>query len=56
MKSFLKVARGGVISIPFAEIGLFVAVGTIAALLAAVLPPARRAAQASAIGAMADVG
>jgi putative ABC transport system permease protein len=55
VNSFLKSAGGGVISIPFAEIGIFVVVGTVAALLAAVLP-ARRAARASAIEAMADVG
>ena len=55
VNSFLKSAGGGVISIPFAEIGVFVVVGAVAALLAAVLP-ARRAARASAVGAMADIG
>jgi ABC-type antimicrobial peptide transport system permease subunit len=53
--AFIKSAGGGVISIPFAEIGLFVVIGAVAALLAAVLP-ARRAAQVSIVGAMADVG
>jgi putative ABC transport system permease protein len=53
--AFIKSAGGGVISIPFAEIGLFVVIGAVAALLAAVLP-ARRAAQVSVVGAMADVG
>ena len=41
-------------SIPFAEIGLFVAIGTVAALAAAVLP-ARRAARVSVVSAMAEV-
>jgi putative ABC transport system permease protein len=53
--AFIKSAGGGVISIPFAEIGLFVVIGAVAALLAAVLP-ARRAAQVSVVAAMADVG
>ena len=53
--AFIKSADGGVISIPFAEIGLFVVIGAVAALLAAVLP-ARRAAQVSVVSAMADVG
>ena len=53
--AFIRSAGGGVISIPFAEIGLFVVIGAVAALLAAVLP-ARRAAQVSVVGAMADVG
>jgi putative ABC transport system permease protein len=53
--AFIKSAGGGVISIPFAEIGLFVVIGAVAALLAAVLP-ARRAAQVSVVGAMADTG
>jgi putative ABC transport system permease protein len=55
VNSFIKHDGGGVISIPFAEIGVFVVVGAVAALLAAVLP-ARRAASVSAVGAMADVG
>jgi putative ABC transport system permease protein len=55
VNSFLKSGGGGVISIPFAEIGVFVVIGTVAALLAAVLP-AQRAARASAAGAMADAG
>jgi putative ABC transport system permease protein len=55
VNSFIEHDGGGVISIPFAEIGVFVVVGAIAALLAAVLP-ARRAARASVVGAMADVG
>jgi putative ABC transport system permease protein len=55
VNAFIKSAGGGVISIPFAEIGVFVVVGAVAALLAAVLP-AQRAARASAVGAMADVG
>jgi putative ABC transport system permease protein len=55
VNSFLKHNGGGVISIPFAEIGLFVVVGAVAALLAGVLP-ARRAARVSPVSAMADVG
>jgi putative ABC transport system permease protein len=55
VRAFIKSAGGGVVSIPFAEIGLFVVIGAIAALLAAVLP-ARRAAQVPVISAMADVG
>ncbi|HEX8008307.1 MAG TPA: ABC transporter permease [Trebonia sp.] len=53
--AFIKSAGGGVISIPFAEIGLFAAIGAVAALLAAVLP-ARRAARVSVVSAMADAG
>ncbi len=53
--AFIKSAGGGVISIPFAEIGLFAAIGTAAALLASVLP-ARRAARVPVVSAMADVG
>jgi putative ABC transport system permease protein len=53
--AFVKSASGqGVISIPFAEIGLFVGIGAAAALLAAVLP-ARRAARVAVVTAMADV-
>jgi putative ABC transport system permease protein len=55
VSSFLKSAGGGVISIPFAEIMLFVVIGAVAALLAGVLP-AQRAARVSAVSAMADVG
>jgi putative ABC transport system permease protein len=55
VNSFINHDGGGVISIPFAEIGVFVAVGAVAALLAAVLP-ARRATRASAVDAMADIG
>jgi len=55
VNSFIEHDGGGVISIPFAEIGMFVAVGAVAALLAAVLP-ARQAARVSAVSAMADVG
>jgi putative ABC transport system permease protein len=55
VNAFIKHDGGGVISIPFAEIGLFVVVGAVAALLAAAAP-ARRAASVSAVGAMADVG
>jgi putative ABC transport system permease protein len=55
VNSFIKHDGGGVISIPFAEIGVFVVVGAVAALLAAVLP-AQRAARVSAVDAMADVG
>jgi putative ABC transport system permease protein len=55
VNSFLRSNGGGVISIPFAEIAVFVVVGAVAALLAAVLP-ARRAARVSAVAAMADVG
>src|SRR5262249_7400035 len=51
----VKSAGGGLISIPFAEDGLFVVIGAFVALLAAVLP-ARRAVQVSVVGAMADVG
>lgn len=52
--AFVKSTGGqGVISIPFAEIGLFVAIGVVAALLAAVLP-ARRAARVSVVSAMAE--
>ncbi|HLK01307.1 MAG TPA: FtsX-like permease family protein [Streptosporangiaceae bacterium] len=53
--SFIQSDGGGVISIPFAETGLFVVIGAVAAQLAAALP-ARRAARASAVDAMADVG
>jgi putative ABC transport system permease protein len=53
--AFIKSANGGVISIPFAEIGQFVVIGAVAALLAAVLP-ARRAARVSVVSAMADAG
>ncbi len=53
--AFIKSAGGGVISGPFAKIGLFVVIGAVAALLAAMLP-ARRAARVSVAGAMADVG
>lgn len=53
--SFIQSDGGGVISIPFAETGLFVVAGAAAAQLAAALP-ARRAARASAVDAMADVG
>jgi putative ABC transport system permease protein len=55
VEAFVRSAGGGVISIPFREIGLFIAIGAIAALLAAVLP-ARRAAQVSVVGALADLG
>jgi putative ABC transport system permease protein len=55
VSSFLRHNGGGVISIPFAEIGLFVVIGGGAALLAGVLP-ARRAAGVSPVSAMADVG
>jgi putative ABC transport system permease protein len=55
VNSFVKHNGGGVISVPFAEIGLFVVVGGLAALLAGVLP-ARRAARVSPVSAMADVG
>jgi putative ABC transport system permease protein len=55
VNSFLQHDGGGVISIPFAEIGLFVVIGAVAALLAGVLP-ARRAARVSPVSAMADVG
>jgi putative ABC transport system permease protein len=53
--AFIKSAGGGVISIPFREIGMFVLIGAVAAVLAAVLP-ARRAAQVSVVHAMADLG
>jgi putative ABC transport system permease protein len=55
VNAFIKHDGGGVISVPFAEIAVFVMVGAVAALLAAVLP-ARRAAGVSVVGAMADVG
>ncbi len=55
VSSFLKSAGGGVISVPFAQIAVFIVAGAIAALLAAVLP-ARRAAKVSVVAAMADVG
>ena len=52
--AFVKSTGGqGVISIPFAEIGLFAAIGAVAALAAAVLP-ARRAARVSVVSAMAE--
>jgi putative ABC transport system permease protein len=52
--AFIKSAGGeGVVSIPFAQIGLFVVVGIVSALLAAVLP-ARRAARVSVVSAMAE--
>jgi putative ABC transport system permease protein len=50
---FITSAGGGVTSIPYAQIALFVAIGAGAALLAAVLP-ARRAARVSVISAMAE--
>lgn len=50
---FITSAGGGVISIPYAQIALFVAIGAAAALLAAVLP-ARRAARVSVISAMSE--
>jgi putative ABC transport system permease protein len=50
---FITSAGGGVISIPYAQIAVFVAIGAAAALLAAVLP-ARRAARVSVISAMAE--
>ena len=55
VNAFIRHDGGGVISIPFAEITVFVVIGAVAALLAAVLP-ARRAASVSAVEAMADVG
>jgi putative ABC transport system permease protein len=55
VNAFTRHDGGGVISIPFAEIGVFVAVGAVAALLAATAP-ARRAASVSVVGAMADAG
>ncbi|HYZ52362.1 MAG TPA: ABC transporter permease, partial [Streptosporangiaceae bacterium] len=52
--AFIKSSGGqGVISIPYAEIGLFVVIGAGAALLAAVMP-ARRAARVSVVSAMAE--
>ena len=52
--AFVKSTGGqGVISIPFAEIGLFAAISAVAALVAAVLP-ARRAARVPVVSAMAD--
>jgi putative ABC transport system permease protein len=55
VQAFIKSADAGVISIPFAEIGLFVVAGAVAALAAAVLP-ARRAARVSVVTALADLG
>jgi putative ABC transport system permease protein len=51
--AFIKSSGGGVISIPYAEIALFVVIGTVAALLAAVVP-ARRAGRVSVVSAMAE--
>jgi putative ABC transport system permease protein len=52
--AFIKSAGGaGVVSIPYAEIAVFVAAGAVCAVLAAVLP-ARRAARVAVVSAMAE--
>jgi putative ABC transport system permease protein len=50
---FIKSAGGGVVSIPYRQIALYVLIGAGAGVLAAVLP-ARRAARAAVVTAMAD--
>lgn len=51
--AFITSAGGGVVSVPYQQIALYVLAGTGAGLLAAVLP-ARRAARAPVVAAMAD--
>ena len=51
--AFIKSAGGGVVSIPYGQIALFVLLGAAAGVLAAVLP-ARRAARTSVVAAMAE--
>jgi putative ABC transport system permease protein len=51
--AFIKSANGGVVSIPYRQIALYVLAGAGAGVLAAVLP-ARRAARAPVVTAMAD--
>lgn len=53
VRAFNSSAGGGVISIPYQRIALYVALGAVAGLVAAVLP-ARRAARVSVVAAMAD--
>jgi putative ABC transport system permease protein len=50
---FIKSAGGGVFSVPYTRIAIYVALGAAAGLAAAVLP-ARRAARSSVVAAMAD--
>jgi putative ABC transport system permease protein len=52
VRAFIASAGGGVISIPYQRIALYVALGAVAGLPAAVLP-ARRAARVSVVAAMA---
>jgi putative ABC transport system permease protein len=51
--AFIRSAGGGVFSVPYARIALYVALGALAGLAAAVLP-ARRAARSSVVAAMAE--
>lgn len=50
---FIRSAGGGLLSVPFQRIALYVAIDAVAGVAAAVLP-ARRAARASVVSAMAD--
>jgi putative ABC transport system permease protein len=51
--AFIKSAGGGVVSIPYRRIAVYLVLGACAGLLAAVLP-ARRAARASVVAGMAE--
>ncbi len=51
--AFIKSSGTGLVSVPYARIALYVAIGTAAGVLAAVLP-ARRAARTSVVSAMAE--
>ena len=53
VNAFIKSAGGGVVSIPYSRIALYLVLGACAGLLAAVLP-ARRAARASVVAGMAE--
>jgi putative ABC transport system permease protein len=53
VNAFIKSAGGGVVSIPYSRIGLYLVLGACAGLLAAV-QPARRAARTSVVTAMAE--
>jgi putative ABC transport system permease protein len=51
--AFIKSSGAGLVSVPYVRIALYVAIGTAASVLAAVLP-ARRAARTSVVSAMAE--
>lgn len=51
--AFIKSSGAGLVSVPYARIGMYVAIGAAAGVLAAVLP-ARRAARTSVVSAMAE--